>query len=383
MSTPIEKEVSPLDMSDEDFLNAPAPEDTVTEPEVEAEEVTTEENIAPIEAEEETPAEVTEEAPTEGEGAEEVADATEEKEKPVELTDTKIEGDKKPATEIKEPDGGITDAQYKEERERLFAPIKANGREIKINSVDEAISLIQMGANYNKKMEQMKPNLKTIKLLENNGLNDPVKLNYLIDLDKKDPEAILKLIKDSGIDLHELDIEAESKYTPKTRVVNENEIDLDTVLDEIQGTPTYNRTLDVVSKQWDGESKKAIANQPYILKTLNDQMESGIYDLINVEVERQRMHGGLKGESDIEAYRRVGEGIQASGGFDHLGSSQKQTPAAAPEVVVPKRKVEDPALKEKRKAAGTTREAPSGTPSNRDLNPLNMSDADFEKMSRP
>ena len=35
---------------------------------------------------------------------------------------------------------------------KLFAPFKANGKDIKVDSVEEAIALMQMGANYSKKM---------------------------------------------------------------------------------------------------------------------------------------------------------------------------------------------------------------------------------------
>ena len=87
---------------------------------------------------------------------------------------------------------------YKAEYDRLVAPFKANGREITVKSVDDAIALMQMGANYNKKMSALKPNLKLMKLLENNGLLDETKIGFLIDLEKKNPDAINKLIKDSG-----------------------------------------------------------------------------------------------------------------------------------------------------------------------------------------
>ena len=61
---------------------------------------------------------------------------------------------------------------YKAEYERLTQSFKANGKEIAVANVDEAISLMQMGANYNKKMAALKPNLKLLKLLENNKLLD-------------------------------------------------------------------------------------------------------------------------------------------------------------------------------------------------------------------
>ncbi len=133
------------------------------------------------------------------------------------------------------------------EYDRLLAPFKANGRDIKVENVDEAIRLMQMGANYNRKMAALKPNLAIMKTLENNGLLDPVKINFLIDLEKKNPEAISKLIKESGIDPLDISVEKADGYKPGNHSANENQVELDNVLDDIQHSPKYAETLDLVS----------------------------------------------------------------------------------------------------------------------------------------
>ena len=284
----------------------------------------------------------------------------------------------KPEDKPKE-DSGI---DYKAEYEKLLSPFKANGRDMTVESVEDAKALMQMGANYNKKMAALKPSLKILKLLENNGLLSEEKLSYLIDLDKKDPAAISKLVKDSGMDPLDMSTDDKVEYTPKKYAVDDAEIELDTVLDELQGTPTYTRTLDVVSNKWDGPSKQVIANSPQILKVINNHMQSGIYDLIQTEVERERVFGRLNGLSDIEAYRQVGDKIQARGGFDHLGRQGQQT-QPAPKIVTPKPKVaDDDKLKDKRRAASSTK--PAGpTQAVATFNPLALSDEEFSKQMNP
>lgn len=275
------------------------------------------------------------------------------------------------------PDAASID--YKAEYLRIVAPFKANGRDVEVASVDDAIALMQMGANYNKKMAALKPNLKMLKLLENNNLLSEEKLSFLIDLSNKNPNAINKLVQDSGIDPLDLSEEKAGEYKPKTYNVDDRELDLDTVLEEIQDTDTYTRTLDVVGNKWDGASKQTIADSPQVLKVINAHMQNGVYDIVSKEVENQRMFGRLKGLSDIEAYRQVGDAIQANGGFNHLAQSEK--PAAAPKVVVPPPKqVPNPKLNEKRRAASSTK--PSGSTSvSADFNPLNLSDEEFSKLS--
>ena len=270
---------------------------------------------------------------------------------------------------------------YEAEYKRLLAPFKANGREISVKSVDDAVTLMQMGANYNKKMAALKPSLKLMKLLENNGLLNEEKISYLIDIEKKNPNAIQKLVKDSGIDPMDFDAEKAGEYKPKIHTVDDREMDLDTVLDEIQDTPSYNQTLQIVSKSWDGASKQVVANTPQLLKVINDHVANGIYNIISEEVERERVFGRLNGLSDIEAYRQVGDAIQARGGFNHLGNAQAKT-SQAPVVVQPKpKKVEDDKLNEKRRAASSTKPANTSQTSNDDFNPLSLSDEEFAKFA--
>lgn len=294
-----------------------------------------------------------------------------------------VDADQEIAADVVEPAAASTETiDYKREYERLLAPFKANGREIQVKSVEDAVTLMQMGANYNKKMAALKPNMKLLKMLENSNLLSEEKLSYLIDLDKKNPAAIMKLVKDSGLDPLELDTENAGGYKPNSYAVDERELALDAVLDEIQDTPSYSRTIDVVSNKWDAASKRIVAENPQLLKVINDHVERGIYDLISKEVENERLFGRLGGISDLEAYRQVGDALQARGGFAHLGRQEQNTPNG-PVVVKPKPKQEmDQRVREQRRAASTTKPAaPAVTPT--EFNPLAMSDEEFSKVATP
>lgn len=279
----------------------------------------------------------------------------------------------------KETEADTQPVDYKAEYEKLLAPFKANGKEIKIENVDDAVQLMKMGANYNKKMTALKPNLKVLKLLENNGLLGEDKLSYLIDLDKKNPDAIKRLVKESGIDPVDIDTEENAEYQPTTYKVDDRELELDEVLDKIQDSPTYSKTIGVVSKQWDGPSKKLVAEQPQLLEVINEHMASGVYDRISTEVEKQRMLGRLSGMSDLEAYRSTGDELDANGAFNDLfqGTAEKQPPKQ--KTVVKKPKGEDPKRADKKRAASSTRTAPN-TSADPDFNPLSLSDEEFEKL---
>lgn len=363
---------SPLQISDEDFLKDPnsyLPKDDEEEILDDSETDLEEE---PVEEEEEELPETDEsdESDDEPQGEEEETQEEEEVEGEIENEEEpeEVEDEDKKETET-------TGSSAEEQLAKLFAPFKANGREIKIDSVEDAITLMQMGANYTKKMTSLKPHLKMVKMLEKNGLLDEGKLNYLIDLDKRNPEAIAKLIKDSGVDPLDFDLEKGEKYKPNTYTVKDEEVALDEVLAEIRSTPTYKRTIDVVGNKWDNPSKEILMKNPQIIGIINEHMSDGTYDQISAEVDRQRMLGRLQGMSDLEAYKEVGDQM-----FLASSNAQEAPVQQQKRVIKPAQKSsEDPKLKDRKRAASPVKARSAGK-EKEDFNPLSLPDDEFEKL---
>jgi len=258
----------------------------------------------------------------------------------------------------------------------ITAPFRANGKDMQIDSVEDIRKLMQMGANYNKKMAAIKPNLKFIKMLENNDLLNEESLSYLIDLQKKDPSAITKLLKDSGTNPLELDLEQEHGYETKdTYTVSDNEVNLDGILDDIRDTDSFEQTIDIVSNKWDAKSKQILVNNPEVIKTINDHVATGIYDKITQVMNRERVLGNLEGMSDIDAYKHVGDAIHEAGGFEDAQQLEQNPSGEKPAKPV------DPKVKKRKKAASSTKlTVTKNKKAKSDFDPLSMSDEDFEKM---
>ncbi|WP_269519453.1 hypothetical protein [Alteromonas sp. BMJM2] len=350
-----------LNMSDEAFMEMGEPSD-ITEPEPE--------NLEPASdsdaGDQPEPEEQFEETEHEAEPEEE-PEYQEEAEDSDEEDDTGSD-----ESDEAEPETDDSEVDYKAFHEKLTAPFKANGRDMKVESVDDAVRLMQMGANYNKKMSSLKPNLKLMKMLDNNGLLDEAKLSYLIDLEKKNPDAVKKFVKESGVDAYELDDNEEVNYKPNSYAVDDTELALDDVLEEIKSTPTYAKTLNVVNEVWDEASKRTIASNPEALAVLNEQIGNGVYDKVTAEIEKERMLGRLSGLSDVEAYRQVGNRLFEQGNFNQENPPTKESPDPTPKTS-PRAKQ---TAKRKRAAASPRSAAASKTPS---FNPLAMSDEEFEK----
>lgn len=262
--------------------------------------------------------------------------------------------------------------------EKIFAPFKANGTEMQVESVEDVMSLMKMGANYQKKMAALAPNLKIVKMLEKNNLLDASKLNNLIDLSKNNPAAISKLIKDSGIDPLDIDTDEDVAYTPNDYKVSDKEYRLDEALDSIKESKTFKDTIDVLSNKWDNESKNAIAEDPSMIGIIDSHMQNGVYAEIDKLVTKERALGRLGGVSDLAAYRQAAQYLASIGVLSDGSPKVKQAPVTSD--VSSKTKAQDDAkLNTKRKAAASTKT--SSKPATTSPDYLKMTDEEFMKMA--
>lgn len=336
-----------MNASDEDILNAVAPE---------------------VSTETETTEETTDEVTAEETSVEEEVTTEEPEDSPEESTEVTSEE----VTEEAEESDSDTDA--KEQLAKIFAPFRANGKEIKVDNVDDVIRLMQMGAGFNKKMAGLKPQLKLLKMLENNDLLSEEKISLMIDINKKDPAAIGKLLADSEIDPLNLDLGNE--YTPKSYTVSDSELELDDVLSDLRDSPHYAKTLDVTVNKWDSTSKQLLISNPSVIRILHDQIGNGIFDQVTQMVEKERLFGRLNRLSDLEAYKQIGDMMDAKGLFKHSVQQTKATPPVAG-----KPTVNESELKSKKLAASPTKTSPGKKQDLSKFNPLALTDEEIMNMS--
>ena len=271
--------------------------------------------------------------------------------------------------------GSVTEASDSTELEfsketaydELMSEFKANGKMMKVDTVEDARQLMQMGANYNKKMSGLKDKKNFITMLENNDLLDEDRLNYLIDLSKKDKGAIQQLIKDSEIDPSDIDL-GDATYTPNAYGIDEKQVQLDEVLESLQETETYATTIDIVGNKWDLPSREALASNPQEIANINEHVANGIYDKVIAVVDQERMMGRLDGLTDFDAYVKVG---------NRLNSEGKLT-IGAPEPVQSQQSNVNPTINNQRRAAASSTKSVS-TKTTDYKNPLSMSDEEFNK----
>lgn len=317
--------------------------------------------------------------------------------------DGKDAGTKKPEAKDKPKADDGSDADRLTEKaagyDKIMAPFKANGKEIKLTSPEEAVKLMQMGANYTKKLQQLQPHLRVAKMLENNGLADEAKVSYLIDLYNKNPDAIRKLVSDAGIDPIDIDTSKDTNYRPQNHSVSDAQMAFDTALTEVSADPAGGQVVVQIDKDWDDASKQVLYKDPNILHVMTEHKASGAYDQITSEIERQKLLGNFAGVPYINAYYQVGQALQQQGLLrtSEPQAQNPQVPTPPPgqqEQPAPRQEQPNPAPLDRRpaprpsadpnsnraKAASPVKTKPAKAKS-QEVNHLAMSDEDFENAS--
>ena len=264
-------------------------------------------------------------------------------------------------------------SEHKDFYDLVTAPFKANGTTMQIKSAEDAIALMQMGANYNKKMGELKQHRPLIKMLEEHSLLDEGKLSFLIDLHNKNPNAIAKLIKESKLDIYDVDSQEKAdSYAPTVVAPNQESLALQDVLDELKDQPNYPRVLNAVAYEFDEDSRNAVARNPVILRDLIEHASNGIYDQIMAYISSERVFGRMQG-SLLQMYQQAGNTLHAAGKL--VGTK----PAAVVPVVV---KENNAALDNQRKAAGAGGKPATAKSVPIVVNPLALSDKEFAEYAK-
>lgn len=376
-----------LELSDQEFLEKDPAEflsDEVTEEPTDGQKLDIEEPVEQIDeteatssseegsdAQEQTDVEATQDEVSQPEG-----DTQTEQEKSADSDATEsLDTSEENSTDTEGDTQETTEFNYESAYKKVSEPFKANGVEMQVTDPDDIVRLMQMGANYQKKMSQLKPHLKIVKMLEKNELLNESKLHNLIDLSKKDPKAIAKLIEESDVDPLDINKDVPTDYTPNDYTVTDKEYNLDAVLDEIKDTETFTRTINTLTKEWDQDSRIVISNYPEIISVINDHMSSGVFDRVNARLQQEKTLGKLSGVSDIDAYKRISEQMYKEGLLG-VNKNQQQSQSSKPSEVSSNEANAD--RNKKRKAVAPVKQTASKkAPKEEDF--LGLSDDEFMK----
>ena len=258
------------------------------------------------------------------------------------------------------------EVDYKSIYEQVFKPFKANGKEITPKSVEDIISLMQMGANYTKKMQLMAPMKKVVQSLDNAKI-DEQELNFLIDVSKGDKEAIKQLLIKHKIDPLEIDLDGDNTYSPRNNIASDEDVEFnDTLMDIHDSLP---KIQEILNNTWDDNSKKAILKDPRLMRALHEEVQMGRFDEVQKRLEAEKTFGRYKGVSDVNAY------------IDLVSKMEQERMKTKIQPETPIRTESTKKIPDKSKAAPTKGKTSKSSSSLTAKDLLSMSDDEFNKLS--
>lgn len=233
----------------------------------------------------------------------EVVETSEEKEE----EEPNIEGEEELDEQEEEPS-----QQSEEEEEKSNTELhkfRANGQDFEFTQeeINEQFGTVFGKAiDYTQKMQKISPYRKMISALEQENISQD-QLNLAIDALKGDKGAIQKIVAENKIDIYDIDNEDEDNaYTGNDYGKSPSEIALEEVQQQIYKDPEYPQTLDVISNQWDGDSRVALADNPEWISGLHSDIKSGVFAKVSPEAAKLKvLDGGNK--PDIEYYLLAGQ----------------------------------------------------------------------------
>jgi len=268
--------------------------------------------------------------------------------------------------------------------QEITKPFKADGKDFTVRSPEDAIRLMQQGVNYSRRMQEIKPMKQLNRMLTDQGLNDPNKLNFLIDLSKGDKGAITQLLKSHNIDPMDLDTEKDSGYQASNYQGDPQDNEFRDALDNALATPEGQALVSHIHKDWDKPSKAKLRENPGIIGNLSEMKASGIYDKVVEELNYQRSIGYLQGVPFLQAFDQVGEAMKNAGVFNQ----PQQNPAQGGNSMAPLQSGQpqnQPVAQGARKQTGTKKPAAnphlSSTPPSKQTGNMTPKEPDFDKMS--
>jgi hypothetical protein len=242
----------------------------------------------PDETQDDEPEDEVNEAPDETDNSETVGDEDSDDEQADEETVVEESIEEEPEAKVED------DAKA----ESGLRPVRANGVDIPVKSLDEVYQMASMGADYKRKMADIAPFRRSISAMKENGLTES-DINTLIDMKKGSKEALQSFVKGLGVDPLDIDTEAKNEYVPNVHGVDESTNAIRDIIDVISKDAEYTTTQRVVDEQWDSESRKVLAENPNMIRGLHEEIKKGVYAKVAPEALRlEILDNGKKSKLD-------------------------------------------------------------------------------------
>ena len=202
--------------------------------------------------------------------------------------------------------------------------LRADGTDFELTE-DELKQLASKGMNYTRKMQDIKDYREHVSAIKEAALSKD-DINLMIDVLKGDKDALAAVMKRTGVDALDVDVE-NSKYVPKNYGRNEVELEIDEVVESISRDPEYVTTKHIISSNWDQKSQMEFVRDPIKIAKLHEDVKSGVFDKVVPLMLKQKALDGAR-RSDIDYYVAAGKTYYENLARENYINAQKEAEKA-------------------------------------------------------
>lgn len=279
----------------------------------------------------------------------------------------------------------LTDDDYRNAYKDLLKPLWARGHNFTPRNMEEVKTLMSQGVDYLYKTQQLAQHRKQIELLQREGISND-DLTFLIDLKKKDPEAIKKFFADGDLNPYDVDVTEEPNYQPKTHMVDDETLALRDSVNELMGMPDGRACYEELVKTLDKASQDYFLKEPELLKTFYQHQHTDVgnnkslYTVIKNEIDHEKALGRLPQNMPfLDAYRTVGDNLlRQNQPAQQTSNRVNNSYSTAPEVHQRLGSTRRGYVNDRVRSAGVSPKTKSSR-SNTNVNPFDMPDDEFLK----
>jgi len=234
---------------------------------------------------------------------------------------------------------------------------------LKVNNTDELKTIAQNALKDKFKFDQYKDDISVIEGLKDQGVEQE-DLYLLAAAKKGDQKALAKLLKKSGVDPYDLDIEDEDidNYRPEEVKADMNYIEAKAILSDLKQNPEVDTKFNnLVMKEFDEQSRKSVFDNVNNLQFIAELTKSGMLEQILPSYTKKKLLGAGKDSFSmlVESYD------------EYVKSLENQKEEKVKEVQT---KAKQKATKRRKAAVGSKQKRPAEK-----KDPINMSDEEFEE----
>jgi hypothetical protein len=180
-------------------------------------------------------------------------------------------------------------------------PLKVDGKELPINSLDELYTMASAGTKFTQKMQAISKYKKAYMIMDKQGLTDE-DISLLAEAKTGNKDAIATLIKQAGIDPLELDDGPSENYTPGAFIPSDAVVQIEEIQKELSAEPeVYQNTVRVVNDILDERSQEMLVQNPNLIRGIHEDIKSGAFQYVMAEAEKLKLMDGAS-KPDFEYY---------------------------------------------------------------------------------